>query len=69
MSVQKSFRLADFTNALLEEIAERRNKKQTEIIEELIQGYVVWDLDPEESAEVMKAAEVRVNTLKAKKDE
>ena len=69
MSVQKSFRLADFTNALLEEISERRGKKQTDIIEELIQGYVVWDLDPEESSEVMKAAEVRVNTLKAKERE
>lgn len=66
MSVQKSFRLSDFTNALLEEIAERRDKKQTEVIEELIQGYVVWDLDAEESAELMKAAEVRMSTLKAK---
>ena len=66
LSVQKSFRLSDFTNALLEEIAERRDKKQTEVIEELIQGYVVWDLDPEESAELMKAAEVRMKTLKAK---
>lgn len=66
LSVQKSFRLSDFTNALLEEIAERRDKKQTEVIEELIQGYVVWDLDPEESAELMKAAEVRMSTLKAK---
>lgn len=66
MSVQKSFRLSDFTNALLEEIAERRDKKQTEVIEELIQGYVVWDLDSKESAELMKAAEVRMSTLKAK---
>ena len=66
LSVQKSFRLSDFTNALLEEIAERRDKKQTEVIEELIQGYVVWDLDPKESAELMKAAEVRMKTLKAK---
>ena len=66
LSVQKSFRLSDFTNALLEEIAERRDKKQTEVIEELIQGYVVWDLESEESAELMKAAEVRMSTLKAK---
>lgn len=69
MSVQKSFRLSDFSNALLEEIAERKDKKQTEIIEELIQGYVVWDLAPEESSEVIKSAEVRMNTLKAKRDE
>ena len=69
MSVQKSFRLSDFTNALLEEIAERRGKKQTEIIEELIQGYVVWDLEPQESSDLIKSAEIRMDTLKAKRDE
>lgn len=69
MSVQKSFRLADFTNALLEEISERRGKKQTDVIEELIQGYVIWDLEPSESMELLKAAEVRVKALKAKEEE
>lgn len=69
MSVQKSFRLSDFANALLEELVERTGKKQTYIIEDLIQGYVVWDLEPGESSEVIKGAERRMETLKSKKEQ
>lgn len=65
MSVPKSFRLSDFSNACLEEIAEREGKTQTEIIEQLIKGYVIWDLKPGESSEVMKAAEKRMKTIKS----
>lgn len=66
MSVAKSFRLSDFSNALLEEIAKRKEKTQTDVIEELIEGYVIWDLTPDESSEIMKAAQVRMETLKGK---
>lgn len=69
MSVAKSFRLSDFSNALLEEIAKRKEKTQTDVIEELIEGYVIWDLTPDESSEIMKAAQVRMETLKGKSKE
>lgn len=68
MSVQKSYRFSDYTYALLEELVERTGKKQTEILEELIQGHVIWDLDPKEGMEIIKAAEVRQATLKSKKE-
>lgn len=69
MSVQKSFRLSDYTNAILEEIVERSGKKQTEVIEELIKGHVIWDYEPEVSTEIMKSAEIRLATLKSKSEE
>ncbi|MFL0584983.1 hypothetical protein ACH0B6_20735 [Solibacillus silvestris] len=65
MSVAKSFRLSDFSNALLEEISKRKEKTQTDVIEELIEGYVIFDLTPEESSEIMKAAKKRMNTIKS----
>lgn len=69
MSVQKSYRFSDFTYAVLEELVERTGKKQTEILEELIQGHVVWDYEPKEGMEIIKAAEVRLETMKSKKHE
>ena len=69
MSVQKSFRLSDYTNAILEELVERTGKKQTDVIEELIKGHVIWDYEPEISTEIMKAAEIRLATLKSKGEE
>lgn len=66
MSVAKSFRLSDLSNALLEEIAKRSGKSQTDVIEQLIEGYVIFDLDPTESADLMKAAQIRMATLKSK---
>lgn len=66
MSVAKSFRLSDLSNALLEEIAKRSGKTQTDVIEQLIEGYVIFDLDPTESADLMKAAQIRMETLKSK---
>lgn len=68
MSVPKSFRLSDWSNACLELIAEREGKTQTEIIQQLIKGYVIFDLKPEESNEVMKLAEKRLDTIKSKRD-
>lgn len=65
VSVAKSFRLSDFSNALLEEISKRKEKTQTDVIEELIEGYVIFDLTPEESSEIMKAAKKRMNTIKS----
>ena len=65
MSVAKSFRLSDFSNACLEEISERQGKTQTQIIEELIKGFVIFDLSPEEGSEIMKAAEKRIGNLKS----
>lgn len=65
MSVAKSFRLSDFSNACLEEIADRQGKTQTQVIEELIKGFVIFDMKPEESIEVMQAAEKRIGNLKS----
>lgn len=65
MSVPKSFRLSDFSNACLEEIADRQGKTQTQVIEELIKGFVIFDMKPEESIEVMQAAEKRIGNLKS----
>ena len=67
MSIQKSFRLDDFANAILEELSERSGKTQTAIIEELIRGHVVFDLEHEEGIEIMRSAERRMETLKGKK--
>lgn len=69
LSVQKSFRLDDFANAILEELSERSGKTQTAIIEELLRGHVVFDLEHEEGIEVMRSAERRMETLKSKKTE
>lgn len=69
MSVQKSFRLDDFANAILEELSERYGKTQTMIVEELLRGHVVWDLEHEEGQEVMKAAERRIQALKSQGEE
>lgn len=69
MSVQKSYRFSDFTYAILEELVERTGKKQTEILEELIQGHVIWDYDSGKGMEIIKAAEIRLATMKSKKHE
>lgn len=66
MSVQKNFRISDWSNACLELIAEREGKTQTEIIQQLIKGYVIFDLKPEESNDLMQAAEKRLDTIKSR---
>ena len=68
MSVQKNFRISDWNNACLELIAEKEGKTQTEIIQQLIKGYVIFDLSPEESNELMKSAEKRLGTIKSDRD-
>lgn len=66
MSVPKSFRLDDFTNAMLEEISSRSGKTQTDIIELLIRNHVIYDLSAEDSKELMERASERVGTGKTK---
>ena len=66
MSVAKSFRLDDFTNAMLEEISERTGKTQTDVIELLIRNHVIYDLSAEDSKELMERASERVGTGKTK---
>lgn len=68
MSVQKSFRLSDLSNAILEEIAERNDKTQTQVIEELLKDYVIFDMDPDEGQNLLKAAQTKLDTLKSKRD-
>ena len=69
MSVQKSFRFDDHTNAILELIAERTGKTQTAILSELIRGHVVFDMDKTEAMEIMELAEQRLQTLKSKESD
>ena len=69
MSVQKSFRLNEFANAILEILSEREGKTQTAILEELIKGHVIWDKEREEGLEIMREADRRLNGLKAKLEE
>lgn len=66
MSVAKSFRLNSFSNAILEILSERKGKTQTAILEELIKGHVIWDLERDEGLEIMKEADRRIDALKAK---
>lgn len=66
MSVAKNFRIDEFTNAMLEEIASRTGKTQTDIIELLIRNHVIYDLSAEDSKELMERASERVGTGKNK---
>ena len=56
MSVRKSFRLDSFTNAMLEEIALHIGKSQTDVIEQLIRDYVVYDMEATEGKALMQRA-------------
>lgn len=68
MSVRKNFRLEDFTNALLEEIAEHMGKTQTEVVEQLIRDYVVFDMDAAEGKELMQKASEKMKNSNEEKE-
>lgn len=68
MSVRKNFRLEDFTNALLEEIAEHMGKTQTEVVEQLIRDYVVFDMDAAEGKELMQKASEKMKKSNEEKE-
>lgn len=56
MSVRKNFRLDSFTNAMLEEIAVHLGKTQTEVVEQLIRDYIVFEMDASEGKELLQRA-------------
>lgn len=56
MSVRKNFRLDSFTNAMLEEIAVHLGKTQTEVVEQLIRDYIVFEMDAAEGKELLQRA-------------
>lgn len=62
MSVRKSFRLDSFSNAMLEEIAVHLGKSQTDVIEQLIRDYVVYDMEAAEGKELMQRASEKLKT-------
>lgn len=64
MSVRKSFRLDSFTNAMLEEIAVHLGKSQTDVIEQLIRDYVVFEMDAPEGKELLQRASEKVKSEK-----
>lgn len=64
MSVRKSFRLDDFTNAMLEEVAVHLGKSQTDVIEELIRDYVIYDMEATEGKELLQRATEKLKSEK-----
>lgn len=64
VSVRKNFRLSDFTNAMLEEVAIHLGKSQTDVIEQLVRDYIVYDMEATESKELLQRASEKTKTEK-----
>ena len=64
MSVRKSFRLDSFTNAMLEEVAVHLGKSQTDVIEQLIRDYIVYDMEATEGKELLQRASEKLKSEK-----
>ena len=64
MSVRKSFRLENYTNALLEEISEYLKKSQTDVLEQLIRDYVVFEIEAVEGKKLMQRASTKIKNQK-----
>lgn len=62
MSVRKNYRFEPFVNSILEEVAEHLGKNQTEVLEQLIRDYVVYDMEAVEGQALMQRATERMNS-------
>lgn len=69
MSVRKNFRLDSFTNAMLEEIAVHLGKTQTEVVEQLIRDYIVFEMEASEGKELLQRASEKLKVQETESTE